>query len=155
MLPQNRLVLGRSTDAALSDCYSVARREHNVDQGVVRQLLEYLPRFVPQPGAFAKLRPRLPQHIGQKARQDARLDPFLFLVPDASELQIRLRDAECGLGLGELHVSTPEFFRTAVRHVVAQPITTLTESCPLPPAIDSFPGALCKAIALARNSHEK
>ena len=47
-----------------------------------------------------------------------------------------------------LNSSTTQFFRAAVRRVAAQPVTTLPQSCPIPPAIDSFPGALCKAIAL-------
>src|SRR5208283_4705143 len=119
-----------------------------VFQGDVRQLLEYFPRFVAQPSALAELRQRLPQHKGQKAHQDVRFDPLLFLVPDRSQLQIRLLDAERGLGLRQLHVGTPEFFRAPVRHVAAQHITTLAEACPLLPAIDSFPLTLRKAICI-------
>jgi hypothetical protein len=74
---------------------------------------------------LAKLRQRLPQHKGQKAYQDVRLNPLLFLVPDRSQLQIRFLDAERGLGLGQLHVGTPEFFWAPVRHVAAQHINNL------------------------------
>src|SRR2546422_3664586 len=58
-------------------------------------------------------------------------------MPDRAKLQIRLLDAERGLGLGELHVSAPEFFRTPVRHVAAQHITALAEPRPLSPAVRS------------------
>src|SRR3989449_270003 len=69
-------------------------------------------------------------------------------MPDRSKLQIRLLDAERGLGLGELHVSTPEFFRTPVRHVAAQHITALAEPRPLSPAVDSFPAELREAVCI-------
>src|SRR2546426_12074322 len=69
-------------------------------------------------------------------------------MPDRAKLQIRLLDAERGLGLGELQVSTPEFFRTPVRHVAAQHITALAEPRPLSPAVDSFPAELREAVCI-------
>src|SRR5437879_3821446 len=69
-------------------------------------------------------------------------------MPDRAKLQIRLLDAERGLGRGELHVSTPEFFRTPVRHVAAQHITALAEPRPLSPAVDCFPAELREAVCI-------
>src|SRR5207302_9176035 len=76
-------------------------------------------------------------------------------MPDRAKLQIRLLDAERGLGLGELHVSTPEFFRTPVRHVAAQHITALAEPRPLSPAVVSFPAEVPVAVSIRVDSESK
>jgi hypothetical protein len=43
-----------------------------------------------------------------------------------------------GLGLGELHVGKPEFFRAPVRHIAAQYVTAFTEPRPPPPVNHFF-----------------
>src|ERR1017187_1153684 len=78
-------------------------------------------------------------------------DTFLLLVPDGPKLQIGLLDAEGGLGLGELHVGTPEFFRAPVGHITAQQVTSFTESRPFPPAIQFLPADLRKAVGIRIN----
>ena len=53
---------------------------------------------------------RLPQHVSEKADQDVCLDAALFMMPDRTDAEIRLLDAEGGLGFTELNVGLPQLF---------------------------------------------
>src|SRR6266436_1748995 len=57
-LKQNRLVLGRASDAALANRHATSCRQENIDQRHLRQFLKHLSRFVAQPGALTELRPK-------------------------------------------------------------------------------------------------
>ena len=142
---RDRLILGQSIDTALSDRRAVSRRLYHLNQGEVRQFLEHFPRFLAQPGALAHLRQRLPQHIGQNAHQDVRLDSLLHLVPDWPKLQIGLLDAEGGPGHCQLRVGASEFSRAPDGHIAAQPHLRLVGESPAarthPSRPDRPPGA--------------
>ena len=56
-----------------------------------------MPRFrivVPSRAGRTALTQRLAQPIGQETDQDVSQDTFLFLMPDGTDLQVRLVDPE-------------------------------------------------------------
>ena len=60
-----------------------------------------------EPGTRLPLLERLPEHVGQKADQNVRLDAGLFVMPDRTDAQIGLLNPEGGLGFAELNVGLP------------------------------------------------
>ena len=72
------------------------------------QLLQDGAGTVAQAGAGLPLLQGLPQHVGQEADQDVRLNPALLLMPDGTDGKIALVNAEGSFSLGELDLCFPE-----------------------------------------------
>ena len=66
--------------AAFAQSDTVARWQHDIDQGDLGQLAEDLSRFISQAGLAALRLKRFPEHIGEKADQDVSLQALLLLV---------------------------------------------------------------------------
>lgn len=69
----------------------------------------------------------LPQHEGEKADEDMSLHAILALVPDRTEVELVLLDAEGGFGLGELDIGLPELLIAPIADVGAQEIGALRD----------------------------
>ena len=91
--------LGDATQADLAVCRG---REHDVVRLNARKLFENGVRRISEPGTLLPHLKALPQHEGEKANEDMRLNAILALMPDRPYLELVLVDAESGLGLGEL-----------------------------------------------------
>ncbi len=93
-------MVGRARDAALADLGAVPRGDDDVHETDLGELGEHPPRLISQPGLATELSQGLPQDVRQKADQNVRQNPLLFLVPDRTEAQIRFVDPEGSFGLG-------------------------------------------------------
>jgi hypothetical protein len=63
-------MVGGLGDAAAADVRALTRRENDIDQLDLAQLLEDAARLVPQTGTLAALGERLPEHVRQEADED-------------------------------------------------------------------------------------
>src|SRR5207247_654037 len=97
------------------------------------EFIENRPRAVAQPRSALPLLQRLPEHIGEEAHQDVRLDPLGLLMPDRPERELTLLDAEGRFGLRELHVRPPPRLSVPVGDIGAQHVTALAVPRPLGP----------------------
>src|SRR5262249_44405453 len=75
----------------------------------------------------------LPQYVGEEAHQDVRQDTIGFMVPDGTDRQLALLDAESGLGVGELHIGPPQRLDIPISDVGAQHVAPLAVLSPLIP----------------------
>jgi len=71
-LEEDRLVFGRTADAAFADGHAAAGRQRDLYQRHTGEFLENLSRFIPEARHAAGLGQCLPQHVCQKANQDVR-----------------------------------------------------------------------------------
>jgi hypothetical protein len=71
---------------------------HGLDPG---RLLEHGPGARSKPSLPLPALQRLPHREGEEADQDVRLDPVLALMPDRTDLEVRLLAAESRLGLAD------------------------------------------------------
>ena len=90
-----------------------------------RELVEDGARGVAEAGALLPHFQALPQHEGEKADQDVSPDAIGALVPDGTQVELVLLDAERGFGLGELDIGFPELLVAPVCDVGAQQIGAL------------------------------
>ena len=104
MLQQDGLVVGGSGHATFTDRRAAASRQHDIDQFDPRQFIKHPSRFIAQPSSMATLGQGAPQHIGQEANHDVCLDTFFLLVPDRTDLQVRLVNAKGCFGRSQLRV---------------------------------------------------
>src|SRR6516162_9830343 len=95
------------------------------------ELLENGTRRVAEAGAALPHLQAFPQHEGEEADEDVRLDAVLTLMPDRPHVQLVLLDAKGGLSLGELDIGFPELPVAPVLDVVAQEIGAFRESRPV------------------------
>ena len=105
---QDRLVIGRATDAAAADFHAVAGREHYINEADFAQFVEDSARFVAQAAGLGHLVQRFPQHVGQEADEDVSKDAVFLLVPNRANLQVALVEAKGGFRLGQLDVRFPQ-----------------------------------------------
>src|SRR6266404_248400 len=110
------------------------------------QLFQHGRRTVAQARTRHPTFQRLAQHIGQETDQQVRLNAAGRLVPDRANAQIGLVHAEGGLGIGEMHVGTPQLFRIPIRNVAAQQVATLAGLRPGPRATSSRPAQAGAAV---------
>src|SRR5207253_9199862 len=111
----------------------LGQRQHDVRALDAAEFIENRPRAVAQPRLALPLLQRLPEHIGEEAHQDVRLDPLGLLMPDRPERELTLLDAEGGFGLRELHVRPPPRLSVPVGDIGAQHVTALAVPRPLGP----------------------
>ena len=95
-------------DAAQADLAVGCCRQDDVVRLNARELFEDRARGVSETGAALPHLEALPQDEGEEANEDVSLDAVLALMPDRTDVQLVLLDAEGGFGLGELDVGFPE-----------------------------------------------
>ena len=85
-IEQHRLRLVGADDAAQAKLATgvVSQGEHDIGALDAADLLEDRARAIAEPGAPLPLLERLPQHVGQEADQDVRLNALRLLVPDGA-----------------------------------------------------------------------
>jgi hypothetical protein len=83
-------------------------REDDVVLLNARKLFENGTRRISEPCALLPHLQTLPQHEGEKANQDMRLNAVFALMPDRPHLELIFLDAESGFGLGELDIGFPD-----------------------------------------------
>ena len=98
---------------------------------------------------------RFPEHIGEKANQNMSLHAVLEMVPDRAQRQIAFVDAKGSLGLGQLHVRSPEFFSAPIGDVAAQQITAFAQPGPIAPLFSLAPLQACSAAFIGLDVHPK
>ncbi len=115
----------------LADYRSLPGRHDYINGLDLGDLVEALSAVrCPSPALLHIWPKRLPQHVGQEADQDVGLDPLFLLMPDRSDPQVALLDAEGGFRLGQLDVRLPEFLGAPVGDVAPQQVAALAQSRP-------------------------
>ena len=92
----------RLSDAATANVGTATSGQHHVDQLNLAQFLEHATRFMPQADSLATLAQRFPENVGQEADQNVGQDSLFFLMPDWTQPEVALVDAERRLGLCQL-----------------------------------------------------
>lgn len=94
-------------EATFADLDTAASWQDHVDHAEFPQLTQNSTWLAAKTLAFAHLAKRLPQHLRQEADKDLSQDGLFFLVPDRSDLEVALADAEGRFRLGQLYVRLP------------------------------------------------
>ena len=119
------------SDAPQADLAVCRAGQHNVVRVDACQFLENGARRVTETGALLPHLQALPQYEGEEADEDVGLNAIFALVPDRTQIQLILLDAEGDLGLRELDVRLPELLIAPIIDVRAQEIGTLREFGPV------------------------
>src|SRR2546427_3067739 len=100
-IEQDRLGLVRTDHAAETERARrlSGERQHHVGALDASQFVEDRPWAVAEPGLRLPLLEGLPEHVGQEADEDVRLDALGLLVPDRPDREFTLVDAEGRLDL--------------------------------------------------------
>src|SRR5207244_2031308 len=88
-------------DAAQTDLATVLGRQDDIGALNAAEFVEDRARALAEAGASLPLLERLPQHVGEKADEDVGLHAVGALVPDGTNPELALLDAEGGLGIGQ------------------------------------------------------
>src|SRR5258708_39559346 len=107
------------------------RRQDDVVRLNAREFFEDRARGVSETGAALPHLEALPQDEGEKADEDVSLNTVLALVPDRSDLQLVLLDAESGFGLGELDVRFPELLIAPIADIRSEEIGAFGDRGPV------------------------
>src|SRR6266478_3084781 len=108
-------------------------RQHDVGAVDGGEFLEDGARTVAEAGAALPLLEGLPQNVGKKADQDMGQHAILALMPDGSDRQLALGDAERCFGFAELDVGSPQRLGRPVLDVGAQHVTAFAVARPVVP----------------------
>src|SRR3989338_2492342 len=106
----------------------------------VPQLFQDSTRRITQARPTLPLLQQLPKNVSQEADEDVRLDSIFSVVPDGSNLELRLVGAKRVLHLGELDVRLPDLLLRPIADVRAQrvPAVALLFERPLRHVAASF-----------------
>ena len=104
---------------------------------------------------MAPLAEGFPEHISEKANQNMGLYAVLKMVPDRAQSQIAFVDTKGSLGLGQLHVSTPQFFAAPIGDVATQQITAFAQPGPITPIVSLAPLQVSAAPSIGFDVHAK
>src|SRR5580692_7626664 len=118
-------------DATQADSAMGRGRQHDIVRLNARELFENGARRVSEAGTLLPHLQALPQHEGEEADENVRLNAVLALMPDRPYLELVFLNAECGLGLGELDVGLPQLLIAPITDVGAQQIGALRERGPV------------------------
>ena len=100
-------------------------RQYDVMRLNACQLFENSARRISEAGTLLPHLEALPQHEGEKANQDMRLNAVLALMPDRPHLELVFVDTKSGFGLGELDIGFPQLVIAPISDVGAQEIGAL------------------------------
>src|SRR6266566_2054441 len=100
-----RIGLGHATQADLSVC---RRWQDHIVRLDERELFEHGARGIAKPALLLPQLEGFPQHEGKEAHEDVSLDAIGALMPNGTDAQLILLDAECGFGLCELDEGFPQ-----------------------------------------------
>jgi hypothetical protein len=114
--------LGDATQADLAVCRG---RQHDVVRLNARELFKNRARRISKVRTLLPHLQALPEHEGEKANEDTRLNAILALMPDRPQLELGFVDAESSLGLGELDIGSPQLLIAPIDDVGAQEIGAL------------------------------
>src|SRR5258708_7059528 len=126
-------------DTALTDFDALPRRQNDVDDAYLCELIQHAARFVSQSRLTAELPEGLPQDVPQEADENVGEHAVLFLVPDRPDTQISFVNLERGFRLRQLHVRFPKFFVSPVQNIGSQQIATGTQRGPVANVFDLLP----------------
>src|SRR5258708_11941119 len=107
------------------------RRQDDVVRLNAREFFEDRARGVSETGAALPHLEALPQDEGEKADEDVSLNTVLALVPDRTDVQLVLLDAESGFRLSELVVGFPELLIAPIADVRSEEIGAFRDRRPV------------------------